>query len=120
MDLLPTILAMVGLETDQKLDGVSLINLLEERDSKLEREDLYWHYPHYYPTTTPVSAIRSGDWKLLEYFEDKHVELYQLAHDIGEKQDLSKVRPEVARRLRDRLHMWRRDVDAQLPVSNTD
>ncbi len=119
MDLLPTILAMVGLKPDGGLDGVSLVNLLEEPESKLDREDLFWHYPHYYPTTTPVSAIRSGDWKLLEYFEDQHVELYQLADDIGEKQDLSEQRPEVVRRLRDRLHTWWREVDAQLPVSNT-
>ncbi len=118
MDLLPTILAMASLQNDQKIDGQSLVPLLENPESRLDREELFWHFPHYYPTTTPVSAIRSGDWKLLEYFEDNHVELYQLADDLGEQHDLAKQHPKVAGRLRDRLHNWREEVDAQLPTPN--
>ncbi len=120
MDLFPTILEMSGLEHDQKTDGVSLAALLENPRARLGREGLFWHFPHYYPTTTPVGAMRSGHWKLLEYFEDDHVELYDLAKDLAEQTDLAAQHPEVARRLRDRLRSWRKEVDAQMPGPNAE
>ena len=67
------------------MDGLSLVPLLEKPTAKLKRDTLYWHYPHYYATTSPVSSIRQGDWKLLEYLEDKRIELYNLRKDIGEE-----------------------------------
>jgi len=67
---------MTGLAGDSKhntdMDGESLVPLLTNPAAKLKRQALYWHYPHYYATTGPVSSIRQGDWKLLEYFEDNH------------------------------------------------
>lgn len=70
MDLYPTILDMAGLNADADLenaiDGISLARLLEKPDSQLDREALFWHYPHYHQTTTPVSSVREGKWKLLE------------------------------------------------------
>lgn len=96
-------------------DGLSLFPLLKDPSAKLARERLFWHYPHYYPTTTPVSAIRSGDWKLLQYYEDGRVELYNLARDPGETEDLSRSRPDVAEKLRAELQSWLRSVDAQMP-----
>jgi arylsulfatase A-like enzyme len=92
---------------------------LKNPADKLNRETLFWHYPHYYPTTTPVSAIRHGYWKLLEYFEDNHVELYDLKNDIGEQNDLAEKMPEKAEELRNRLEAWRKDVKAQMPTRNT-
>ena len=77
------------------------------------------HYPHYYATTTPVSSIRRGDWKLLEYFEDSRVELYNLADDLGETPDLASARPELADALRAELRQWRSDVHAQMPSPGT-
>ena len=100
------------------LDGVNLIPLLRTPNAKLKRQALYWHYPHYYPTTSPVSSIRRGDWKLLEYFEDKRIELYDLGRDIGERNNLAQDMPEKAEQLRNELHAWRKAVDAQMPVVN--
>ncbi|HID24239.1 MAG TPA: DUF4976 domain-containing protein, partial [Planctomycetaceae bacterium] len=79
-DFYPTILELAGAACDHQrnaaLDGRSLLPLLKDPQFDLDRDTLYWHYPHYYPTTSPVSAIRKGDWKLLHYYEDDHLELY--------------------------------------------
>jgi uncharacterized sulfatase len=123
-DLLPTVAEAVGAQVvpgtagRSIVDGVSLTPLLEDPESQLGRDALYFHYPHYYSTTSPVSAIRSGDWKLLEYFEDDHLELFDLATDPAEQVDLAEKMTERARTLRDRLASWRERVDAKLPVPN--
>ena len=77
-----TLLNAAGLAV-QPNDGLDLTSLLEKPASKLNRDALFFHYPHYYATTTPVSAVRAGDWKLLEFFEDNHIELYDLHDDLG-------------------------------------
>lgn len=99
-------------------DGKSLASLLRAPQSKLDRDTLYFHYPHYYATTTPVSSLRAGDWKLLEYHETDSVELYNLKADLGESKDLRAAEPERAKTLRDRLHAWRKEVGAQMPTRN--
>lgn len=122
IDFYPTLLEIAGLCGDPRqnadMDGVSFAALLKEADTEPAQRNLYWHYPHYYNTTAPVGAVRQGDWKLLEYFEDKHVELYNLANDIGEKNDLSTKMPEKASELRGLLRAWREDTGAQLPSPN--
>ena len=92
--------------------------VLRNPSARVSRDTLFFHYPHYYPTTSPVSALRHGDWKLLEYFEDNHAELYNLADDPGEQDDLAAKMPERREQFRARLHAWRRQVDAQLPTPN--
>jgi hypothetical protein len=85
----------------------------------LQRDTLYWHYPHYHPGgATPYSAIRHGDMKLIEFFEDNHVELYDLKNDQQEKNDLAKAQPNVVKQLHDKLVAWRTDVGAQYPTPN--
>ena len=118
MDLFRTFAEAAGVKGETGVDGLSLLPLLRNPQTRLERESLYFHYPHYYPTTSPVSAVREGDWKLLEYFEDLHIELYHLREDPGEKNDLAGSQPAQASRLRTRLHEWRRVVNAQLPSVN--
>lgn len=118
MDFFRTFAEIVGQPGDAAMDGVSLLPLLRDPRNRLPREALYFHYPHYYATTSPVSAIRDGDWKLLEYFEDNHLELYNLREDLGESRDLAGQQPEQAARLRARLQAWRQQVGAQLPVPN--
>ena len=82
-DLFPTVLAVLGLEGGElALDGEDLTGLLQAPASAFFSRPLYFHYPHYYPTTSPVSAVRSGDWKLLEYFEEDRLELYNLSDDL--------------------------------------
>jgi len=123
IDFYPTFLDMTSLVGDSKhntdLDGITLMSLLKNPTAKLKREALFWHYPHYYSTTTPVGAVRQGDWKLLEYFEDNHIELYDLSNEIGERNDLTEKMPEKAEELRKCLDEWRKDVKAQMPMRNT-
>ena len=115
MDLLPTLLgaAEIELPDDVTLDGLNLTPLLKDPTAKLDRDALYFHYPHYYPTTTPVSAVRSRDWKLLEYYEDNRVELFNLKEDLGETTDLAQQYPERTAHLREKLQRWRDEVNAQ-------
>ena len=86
--------------------------------ARLGRDALYFHYPHYYETTTPAGAVRAGDWKLLEYFEDGRTELYNLAADPGEERDLASFEPARAAELRTRLARWRSEVGAKMPTVN--
>jgi arylsulfatase A len=120
MDLFPTILALAGVSADrsQVVDGENLEPLLREKGD-WKREALYWHYPHYHTEgATPYGAIRKGDLRLIEFYEDNRMELYDLAKDPGEKDDLAKKRPEDASALREELHRWRQRVGAQMPTPN--
>jgi arylsulfatase A-like enzyme len=119
-DLYPTLLELAGAKGNA-VDGVSLVPLLKDPAAKLQREAIYWHYPHYHPGgATPYGAVRARDWKLIEFYEDWHVELYNLKDDVGEKHDLARDMPEKAAELRERLHGWRKAVGAQMPTPNPD
>ena len=119
-DYYRTILALTGLSGDRAhnrdVDGLSLVPLLKDPRSRLGREALFFHYPHYYATTSPVSSVRMRDWKLMEYYEDGSPELYNLADDPGEQHNLAATNPAKAEELRDRLQAWLRSVKAQLPA----
>lgn len=120
-DLFPTLLGIAGWPPPSDVtDGLDLAPLLKDPAAQLPRDALFFHYPHYYHTTTPVSAIRARDWKLLEYFEDQHVELYQLRDDLGEQHDRAAEFSDRAAELRRRLHAWREAVGAALPKPNPD
>jgi arylsulfatase A-like enzyme len=117
-DLYPTLLALAGLPVlpEQHVDGVSLATALT--DGAAVRDTLYWHFPHYHGSgNRPGGAIRAGDLKLVEWFEDGSVELYDLATDLSEDQDLATERPEDTQRLLDRLHVWRDEVGANMPTA---
>ncbi|MEZ5041682.1 MAG: sulfatase [Saprospiraceae bacterium] len=121
-DFYPTLLEILNLKGDSAqvaaFDGISLVPVLKNPQADIKQRELYWHYPHYYHTTTPVSAIRQGDWKLLEFLEDNHLELYNLKEDIGEKNNLEKTNPEKAKELLELLSEWRQQVDAPMPHLN--
>ena len=97
---------------------MSLVPLLR-RTGELKRDALFWHYPHYQlyqlGGTTPYGAIHAGDFKLIEFYEDMRVELYNLRDDIGEQHDLAAKMPDKVNELRARLHAWRTEVGAQMP-----
>lgn len=118
-DLFTTILEMTKRPLPAgQIDGISLMPLLRDPSARLNRDVLGFHYPHYYATTSPVSAIRAREWKLLHYYEDNHVELYNLASDLSESNDLSRKMPEKAEELRGRLSQWLKSVNAQIPSPN--
>ncbi|MFM8619040.1 MAG: sulfatase [Opitutaceae bacterium] len=117
-DLFPTLLCAAERPVPAGLDGLDLSALLRDPAARLTRDALFFHYPHYYETTTPAGAIRVGDWKLLEYFEDGRVELYNLAADPGEDRDLAAAEPARVADLRARLARWRSDVGARMPTDN--
>ena len=122
-DFYPSILEMAGLpQVDpQHADGVSIAPILKGASS-LERDAIYWHFPHYsnHGMQPPAGAIRAGDYKLLEYYENNTVQLFNLKEDIGERNDLAKSNPAKAKELTAMLHAWRESVDAQMPSLNPD
>ncbi|MBI3462148.1 MAG: sulfatase [Planctomycetes bacterium] len=119
-DLFHTLAASAGVKVanDAAPDGLDLLPLLKTPAARLGRDALFFHYPHYYETTTPVSAVRAGDWKLLEYLEDNRVELYNLRDDPSEKSDLAASHADRVSELRTRLHAWRQEVGARMPTPN--
>ena len=122
IDYFPTVLEITGISNNvEHMDGKSFLPLLEgKEDTGLQNRALFWHFPHNYSTTTPVSAIRDGDWKLLEYLEDGHIELYNLADDMGEEHNLAGTEPQKANDLLGKLREWRTDVGAQGITLNPD
>jgi arylsulfatase A len=119
-DLYPTIREIAGVAPDpgQVVDGESLVPILKGSPT-MRRDALFWHYPHYSNQGgKPGGAIRQGNLKLIEWYEDRRVELYDLARDHGEKRNLVAERPAFAAHLRDRLARWRESVGAQMPTPN--
>jgi hypothetical protein len=94
---------------------------LLRQEGHLSRDALYWHFPHYHGSgNRPSGAVRAGDYKLVEWFEDGQVELYNLAEDIGESNDLSESMPEKVAELVEMLHAWHSDVDAGMPREDSE
>ena len=120
-DYYPTLLSVAGAPPAAgAVDGESIEPLLRQTGA-LKRDALYWHYPHYHPGgATPYGAVREGDFRLVEFYEDNRVELYNLKDDIGETKDLAPTMSEKAAALRQKLHDWRQRVGAQMPTPNPD
>ncbi len=120
VDYAPTIAELAGIPRSQlpRMDGRSIASLLKGSPSQGKR-DIFWHYPHYSPQLgTPSSAIRNGDDKLILFFEDRRVELYNLKDDIGETRDLAASQPAKAAAMRRRLEAWLKETAAQIPIPN--
>ncbi|MDP6443109.1 MAG: sulfatase [Pirellulaceae bacterium] len=130
VDFYPTLLDITAAETPDRdqLDGVSLLPLLRDAEATLSRDALFWHFPCYLQggggrdpdrpfRTTPAGAIRQGNWKLIEYFEDGGVELFDLAEDLGEQTNLAEKNPEKAAELLASLRKWRKSTSAPVPTT---
>jgi len=116
-DFFPTICELLNLSAPAG-DGTSLAPLLRDPHTSWSRDTLYWHFPHYYPTTSPVSAIRCGSYKLLHYYEDDHTELYDLASDPSEAHNLAAREINKSQELNSRLTQWLAQVGARFPAQN--
>lgn len=118
-DVWPTLVTAAGMGVDPGMvDGISLMPLLEGAETT-GREAIYFHYPHYHHMD-PAGAVRSGDWKLIEHFDDGELELYNLESDMGEATNLADEQPEKADALRQRLAAWRESAGALMPTQNPD
>lgn len=126
-DFYSTILDMVGIDPKPRgsngIDGSSLVPILKgdkAGSEALKQKPLFWHFPHYsnHGAQSPGGAVRYGDYKLIEYYENNTVQLYNLKDDPGEQHDLAKTQPDKAKELTAMLHDWRKKVNAEMPVPN--
>jgi len=118
IDFYPTFLQFAGLRADprQHLDGVSILPLLKNPNANLARDTLYWHYPLEKPHFLgglSSGAIRQGDFKLIEFFDNGVIEIYNLADDIAEKHNLAGKLPEKVTELKQRLTIWRKEIGVE-------
>ncbi|MCM8532015.1 MAG: sulfatase [Lentisphaeraceae bacterium] len=120
IDLFPTITSAAGIKTPElTIDGIDIAPALKGK--KLDRDTLYWHYPHYSNQGgIPGGVIRVGDYKLVERYEDGRVHLYNLKNDIGEQNDLASSMPERVSEMRKKLHAWYKTVDAKFLQEHKD
>jgi len=118
-DFYPTLLELAGLPAKpaQHQDGVSFVKSL--RGEKQSRGPVFWHYPHYgNQGGAPCGAVRDGDWKLIEWYEDGSTELFNLVNDLSEKNNLAASESERVKALLEKLHAWRTSVGAKMPTPN--
>lgn len=121
-DFYPTILELTNTPAlpQQHRDGESLVGLIQGKQT-LTRDAIYWHYPHYSNQGGfPGGAIRMGDWKLIERYEDGRVHLFDLSQDVGERNDVAAQHPQRVETMRAKLHQWYRDVDAKFLQAKDD
>jgi arylsulfatase A-like enzyme len=120
IDYFPTIREMCRIDSvaAPPIDGLSLAPLLK-RGAGVHHDALFWHYPHYSNQGGPPSgAVRVGDYKLIEFYEDSRVELYNLNNDLGERHDLAQAEPAKTAELHERLVQWRKSTGAVMPQPN--
>lgn len=129
IDMYPTLLEVTNTQRPQNitLDGLSLVPLLRDANAQLNRDAVYWHFPAFLQgkgdphggpfRTTPAGAIRSGDWKLIEWFETGRLELYNLKDDLSEANNLAKTRADKRNELHSKMKAWRTAVNAPIPTT---
>ena len=131
MDLLPTIVEFARVEGAEGLDGRSLKPILQDVTSPWPERSLFWHYPGYRSVIAyerapqgmepgsrqrPASAVRRGDWKLIESLETGETQLYNLSDDLGETIDLATDNTERVASLKAELESWRDEVNAPMII----
>ncbi|MFA5689997.1 MAG: sulfatase [Kiritimatiellales bacterium] len=128
LDFFPTFTAAAGSpvnKTSDLLDGAELMPLFSGAGNLLSDRSIFWYSPGYLPgkpggpgRQSPSAVIRSGSYKLIHFFEDDHIELYNLRADVGEKHNLAESLPVVAEKLKMELDAWREETGAAIPPRN--
>ena len=126
VDVYPTLLEIAGAQAPENytLDGESMVPLFRDGSASLKRDAIYQHFPGYLGAgtnqwrTTPVGLVEVGDWKLMEFFEDGRLELYNLKDDIGETKNLTKEMPDKTNELHAKMLAWRKAIKAPMPMKN--
>ena len=128
IDLMPTILSVCNsdLNTGNEFDGIDISPIFNDHTININREELFWHYPHYHNGSgmKPASAIRWKNYKLIEWHEstllkkENQIELYNLDIDPGEKNNLAGIKPDIAFEMRSKLNEWIIEVNAKMPTIN--
>lgn len=120
-DLFATICGLANVSVPEKV-AVDSLNLVPALNGKAEKNRaLHWYYPHYAPQAKmPGAVIRQGDWKLIEFYDPPHVELYNLSQDVSEKNDLASSMPELTSQMNQQLHTWLKSVDPIMHTANPD
>lgn len=123
-DFFPTLMELTDIEVNKLVkkgfDGKSIVPLLNP-EGKIDREAIYWHYPHYHTEgAVPYSAIRKGKWRLIQNYQTNTYELYNLENDIGEQHNMAETEPEIRKELIQDLEKWKKKVGAQMPMPNPD
>lgn len=118
VDFYPTLLEILGLpqNTEQITDGISLLPLLKEPGKRLKREAMFWHYPLEKPHFLggrSAGAVRRGNWKMIQFYENDKVELYNLAEDLEEKNNLAESHPQIVQELLNLLTNWRKPIEKE-------
>jgi arylsulfatase A-like enzyme len=124
VDIYPTFLEIAGAKPppNYPLDGESLVPLLRDPGGALKRDAIYQHFPGYLGMgpgqwrATPVGMIHAGEWKLMEFFEDGRLELYNLSDDLGETKNLATQMPDKTKELYAKLVAWRQAINAPMPT----
>ncbi|MCF0073861.1 sulfatase [Dyadobacter sp. CY261] len=128
VDFYPTLLEVANIQKplNAEVDGQSFVPLLLQKPAA--QRDIFWHFPAYLEAykgdkrnkdafrTRPTSTIRSGDFKLHQFYEDGRIELYNIRADIGETKDLAKSNPAKAKELKDKLEAWKQKTNAPVPT----
>ena len=116
IDFYPTLIDAVNINPNpaQYFDGVSILGTLKNPKENIQRDALYWHFP--YDRGTNAGTVRKGDWKLIKFYDSKKVELYNLADDISEKNNLAKKYPEKAAQMEKMFTDWQKEVNAEFPT----
>ena len=118
MDIYPTVLDLAGIEKPKMhvLDGKNLVPILNGSAERLERDRVFWHFPSYIGGGGSSSAMRKGDWKVIEFFESQKVEVFNLADDPQETRDLFAAEPEKAKELIGEFRQWQEETGAPCPT----
>jgi arylsulfatase A-like enzyme len=118
-DWFPTLCDLCGVKPPAGLDGVNIAPVLAGKTDPAH-DALFWHYPHYANQgSRPGGAVREGDWKLIEFYETGRRELFDLKSDFRETHNIAADKPDITKRLADRLAVWRKDVGAQMMTPNS-